>query len=64
MDVPCQAIYITQPFSVDQIQVSKSVKTVVYRFITKRPVAPKSMSTRYLTKYALIVASLLDLFCV
>ena len=29
----------------------------------KRPVAPKSMSSRYLTKYALIVASLLDLLC-
>lgn len=29
----------------------------------KRPVAPKSMSVRFVVKYCLMLLSLLDLFC-
>ena len=62
-DLPCKAIYITQPFSPDQIQLSRSFHTLLYRFLMKRPVAPKSMSVRFVVKYCLMLLSLLDLFC-
>ena len=60
---PCRAIYITQPFSENQYQISKSFTSIAYRFFMKRPIAPRLMTTRLYIKFILILISIIDLLC-
>lgn len=60
---PVRLVYLTQPFAKDQVQLSHSFSSSIYRLLFTRPVAPSSMNLRLAVKYALAVFSLLDVIC-
>ena len=62
-NTPARLVYITQPLAKDQVQLSRSLSNVLYRYCIARPIAPESMVTRRAVKYALLLMSLIDLFC-